>query len=132
MSSLTFISSLSCFRTSFSTRARSRTLAGFSFLVVVSPKRSPQKVEVDEFEDERGEQRMDAVDGGTTATIIAVLDGATLVIAQVGDSSALLGGMIKEGDEGEGEVTFHELMEEHAATNRRARPSILAVHINAR
>ena len=35
---------------------------------------------------------MDAVDGGTTATVIALLDGSLLVHAQVGDSSALLGG----------------------------------------
>ena len=59
-----------------------------------------------------------AIDGGTTATIIALLDGATLVHAQVGDSSALLGGTIGEdgGDEA-GEVTFEELMEEHSASN---------------
>ena len=67
--------------------------------------------------DEDGELQMEAVDGGTTATIIALLDGATLVHAQVGDSSALLGGVIGGEDGGEGEVAFEELMEEHAATN---------------
>ena len=30
--------------------------------------------------------------GGTTVTVIALVDGATLLHAQVGDSSALLGG----------------------------------------
>ena len=70
---------------------------------------------------------MDAVDGGTTATIIALLDGATLVMAQVGDSSALLGGTImeEEGEEGGGEVTFEELMEEHAATNAKEYERVL-------
>ena len=76
----------------------------------------PEKVPVDEW-DEDGELQMEAVDGGTTATIIALLDGATLVHAQVGDSSALLGGVIGGEDGGEGEVAFEELMEEHAATN---------------
>ena len=42
--------------------------------------------QVDEWEDEGGEMRQEAVDGGTTATVIALLDGATLVHAQVGDS----------------------------------------------
>ena len=59
-------------------------------------------VPVDEWEDEGGEMRLEAADGGTTATVIALLDGATLVHAQVGDSSALLGGVIG-ADEGEGE-----------------------------
>ena len=74
---------------------------------------------VEEWEDEDGTIRREAVDGGTTATVIALVDGATLVHAQVGDSSALLGGTImeEEGEEGGGEVTFEELMEEHAATN---------------
>jgi serine/threonine protein phosphatase PrpC len=74
-------------------------------------------VVVDEWEDEDGTMHKDAVDGGTTATVIALVDGSTLVHAQVGDSSALLGGTIKAGEEGEGEATFEELMEEHAATN---------------
>ena len=59
---------------------------------------------------------LESVDGGTTATIIALLDGATLVMAQVGDSSALLGGTIGGGDD-DAEVAFEELMEEHSATN---------------
>ena len=65
------------------------------------------KVVVDAWETANGEQDMDAVDGGTTATVIALLDGCKIVMAQVGDSSALLGGTV-EGEEGEegGEVTF--------------------------
>ena len=66
---------------------------------------------IDEWEDEEG-PHLDAADGGTTATVIALLNGATLVHAQVGDSSALLGGTLADG-----EVTFEELMEEHSATN---------------
>ena len=62
-------------------------------------------VPVDEWEDEGGEMRQEAADGGTTATVIALLDGATLVHAQVGDSSALLGGTIVNED-GEAEVLF--------------------------
>ena len=56
-----------------------------------------------------------------------LLDGATLVHAQVGDSSALLGGTIQEeeGEEGGGEVTFEELMEEHSATNVREYERVL-------
>ena len=78
-----------------------------------------QGLVVEEWEDEDGTMRREAVDGGTTATVIALVDGATLVHAQVGDSSALLGGTImeEEGEEGGGEVTFEELMEEHSATN---------------
>lgn len=72
-------------------------------------------VPVDEWEDEDGVHQ-EAVDGGTTATVIALLDGASLVHAQVGDSSALLGGTMCDPD-AEGEVTFEELMEEHSATN---------------
>ena len=68
-------------------------------------------VPIDEWEDEDG-LHQEAADGGTTATVIALLDGATLVHAQVGDSSALLGGTLADG-----EVTFEELMEEHSATN---------------
>ena len=84
-------------------------------------------VPIDEYVDEAGLTAMDAVDGGTTATIIALLDGATLVMAQVGDSSALLGGTImeEEGEEGGGEVTFEELMEEHAATNAKEYERVL-------
>ena len=72
---------------------------------------------VDNWEDEDGTMHRDAVDGGTTASVIALIDGSTLVHAQVGDSSALLGGTIRKGEDGEGEVTFEELMEEHGATN---------------
>ena len=52
-------------------------------------------VVVEEYEDERGELARDVIDGGTTATVIALVDGATLVHAQVGDSSALLGGRLQ-------------------------------------
>jgi len=70
--------------------------------------------------------RLEAADGGTTATVIALLDGATLVHAQVGDSSALLGGVIGADEgEGEGEVAFEELMEEHSATNVREYERVL-------
>ena len=48
-------------------------------------------VPVEEWEDEEGELRHEAADGGTTATVVALIDGATLVHAQVGDSSAPLG-----------------------------------------
>ena len=48
-------------------------------------------VPTDTYEDEDGQTRMEAADGGTTATVICLLDGATLVHAQVGDSSAILG-----------------------------------------
>ena len=86
------------------------------------------KVVVDAWETANGEQDMDAVDGGTTATVIALLDGCKLVMAQVGDSSALLGGTVEgeEGEEGGGEVTFEELMEEHSATNATEYERVLA------
>ncbi len=67
---------------------------------------------IDEWEDDEGIPRLEAADGGTTATVIALVDGATLIHAQVGDSTALLGGSHADGD-----VDFVELMEEHSATN---------------
>jgi serine/threonine protein phosphatase PrpC len=78
-------------------------------------------VVVDEWEGEDDQMHLDAVDGGTTATVIALVDGSTLVHAQVGDSSALLGGVARGGErasDGDGpRVIFSELMEEHSATN---------------
>ena len=75
-------------------------------------------VPVDDWEDEDGVTYTDAVDGGTTATVIALVDGAKLLHAQVGDSSALLGGTMRDADaDAEGEISFEELMEEHSATN---------------
>ena len=75
--------------------------------------------------------RWDAAEGGTTATI-AILSrapgsGTTLTVGAVGDSSALLGGTIaeEEGEEGGGEVTFEELMEEHSATNAKEYERVL-------
>ena len=85
-----------------------------------------QGVPVDSWEEESGEVRLEAADGGTTATIIALLDGATLVHAQVGDSSALLGGMMSRDDGNPGEVAFEELMEEHSATNAREYARVLS------
>ena len=82
-------------------------------------------VPVDEWEDEAGQKRQEAADGGTTATVIALLDGATLVCAQVGDSSALLGGTGAArpsvggagGGGGAPPVVYEMLVEEHSATN---------------
>ena len=41
-------------------------------------------VPLEEWVDEGGEKRVEVADGGTTATVICLLDGATLVHAQVG------------------------------------------------
>ena len=37
----------------------------------------------------------EACDGGTTATVVCLVDGSLLVQAQCGDSTALLGGMLE-------------------------------------
>ena len=71
-------------------------------------------VVVEEWEDENGEVRLDAIDGGTTVTVFALVDGATLLQAQVGDSSALIGGTLRPG---RGGTSFREAMREHSATN---------------
>ena len=81
-------------------------------------------VVVDEWEDETGELVKDAVDGGTTATLAVLLDGATFVCAMVGDSSALVGGALQRraADRASGAppsewVAFADVIEEHAPTN---------------
>jgi len=65
--------------------------------------------------EEDGEEVEEAADGGTTATVICLLDGMALVHAQVGDSSALLGGLMD--GEGGTESTYEELIREHSATH---------------
>lgn len=73
-------------------------------------------VVVEEWEDEDGVLRRDAVDGGTTATVMVLLDGVTLLHAQVGDSTALIGGSVRQtGDKVD--FAFVEAMPEHSATN---------------
>lgn len=69
-------------------------------------------VVVDEWLDNRGNTRLDVVDGGTTATVIVLLDGKTLIHAQVGDSSALVGGTLRRGG-----TAFMESIAEHSPTN---------------
>ena len=55
--------------------------------------------------------------GGVFGSGVYALPG-TWWRPQVGDSSALLGGMIA-GDDGDKEVAFEELMDEHGATNAK-------------
>lgn len=75
-----------------------------------------------ESEDEEGEPcwKWDAVDGGTTATLVVVLRGSLIVAAVVGDSSALLLGLDSAaspgGSSSAGYVTDN-LVEEHSPTN---------------
>ena len=63
--------------------------------------------------------KWDAADGGTTATIAAVLQGRGLVTSVVGDSAALL--MAREvhnrGTEGASSARHEVLVEEHSPTN---------------
>ena len=54
----------------------------------------------------------DAVDGGTTASIAAIIDGRRLIYAAVGDSA----GVLAAGDEGSADI--YELVEEHSPTRR--------------
>ncbi len=68
---------------------------------------------VDEDEGEGGE-RWDAADGGTTATVAVLLGGQRLVVAAVGDSSALLAGRLADAAS---TPSFELLLEEHSATN---------------
>ena len=65
----------------------------------------------EEWHEQDGTLCAEACDGGTTATVVALVDGYLLVQAQCGDSTALLGGMM------EAEPTFEELIGEHSATN---------------
>ena len=57
--------------------------------------------------------RYDAADGGTTASVCALIDGRTLVYAAAGDSCGLLG-LSKRGG---GAPHVDELVPEHAPTN---------------
>ena len=52
------------------------------------------------------------VDGGTTATVVALIEGHLLVVANVGDSDALLGGAL--ADEA---IGFEQLCADHSATS---------------
>lgn len=54
----------------------------------------------------------DVVDGGTTATLAALLDGRTLVVAAVGDSCGVLATCAR------GRVRARELVPEHSALNK--------------
>lgn len=58
------------------------------------------------------EQDGQPVDGGTTATVVALLQGHLLVVANVGDSDALLGGRLPDGS-----IGFEQLCADHAPTN---------------
>jgi len=68
-------------------------------------------MEVDEEDWDLG---YDAVDGGSTASVAAILDGKTLVYAAVGDSCSLFG--VPAATRG-GEPTTVELIPEHSPTN---------------
>jgi len=63
-------------------------------------------------DEEEGWYKWDTVDGGTTATIAAVLRGSTLVVAGVGDSSCLL-----LGQDSAGKAAHEQLLAEHSPTN---------------
>ena len=58
------------------------------------------------------------IDGGATATVVALLRGYLLVVANVGDSEALLGGLVEGGT-----IGYEQLCESHTAgeTRRRCR-----------
>ena len=48
------------------------------------------------------------IDGGATATVVALLQGHLLVIANVGDSDCLLGGLLPDGS-----IGFEQLCADH-------------------
>jgi len=52
------------------------------------------------------------VDGGTTATVVALLQGHLLVVANVGDSDCLLGGYLPDGS-----IGFEQLCADHTPIN---------------
>ena len=52
------------------------------------------------------------VDGGATATVVALLQGHLLVVANVGDSDCLLGGKLADGS-----IGFEQLCADHTPTN---------------
>jgi len=58
------------------------------------------------------EQDGQPVDGGSTATVVALLQGHLLVVANVGDSDALLGGKLADGS-----IGFEQLCADHSPTN---------------
>ena len=67
------------------------------------PPAQPDLIERDgvlliEWTDDEGVPRVEVADGGTTATVVALVDGASLVVAQVGDSTALLGGRLDDNE----------------------------------
>lgn len=51
-------------------------------------------VPVEEWSEADGQLMRESPDGGTTATVIALVDGCSLVHAQCGDSNAMLGGEV--------------------------------------
>lgn len=53
------------------------------------------------------------VDGGATATVVALVNGQTLVVANAGDSDALVGGLLHEG----GGLVWEQLCADHTPTN---------------
>jgi len=74
-----------------------------------------QWMEVDEPEPNGPTHKWDAVDGGTTASVIVVKHGAWVVLAAVGDSSIVL---TADGAGGaEGAVVAELMIDEHSPTN---------------
>jgi serine/threonine protein phosphatase PrpC len=71
-----------------------------------------QWMQYDEDEDGRPLFKWDAVDGGTTATVVAVLRNATLAVAGVGDSTGLI-----LAHDAKATPTHELLLEEHSPTN---------------
>ena len=73
-----------------------------------------------ECDDDDGEtHKWDAADGGTTATIAAVLRGRTLVTSAVGDSAGIMMGreVHNRGKDGASSARHELLVEEHSPTN---------------
>mmetsp|Transcript_16319 Transcript_16319/g.52100 ORF Transcript_16319/g.52100 Transcript_16319/m.52100 type:complete len:290 (+) Transcript_16319:373-1242(+) len=52
------------------------------------------------------------IDGGTTATVVALVRGHVLVVANVGDSDAFLGGLLPDGA-----IGFEQLSTDHTPTS---------------
>mmetsp|Transcript_3480 Transcript_3480/g.7852 ORF Transcript_3480/g.7852 Transcript_3480/m.7852 type:complete len:609 (-) Transcript_3480:633-2459(-) len=69
---------------------------------------------ISDFSDDGIEPDWDAVDGGTTASVAALIDGEHLVFAMVGDSAAIFAIPSKQGAADEVKVT--ELIPEHSPT----------------
>ena len=70
-------------------------------------------VPVEEWSEADGQLMRESPDGGTTATVIALVDGCSLVHAQCGDSNAMLGGEVAA------EGTPHATQTRSPATHRR-------------